>query len=419
MMSDPKAAKSDDQVGEANSPELTAHSTDQPTSLPPPLPMAAKPAKSSGLPRPYVALWGAAAVVSMGYLAVAITAPGLIGMEAAEKNDQAIMAENTSTNSGGSSTHARPSDRELEENLTRARMEIAKLRTELTSRDQDSAKPAKPFAIENVKTSVATVQPTAPQETAPKITEETGSVIPPAPTDNGSDVVTPTLINQKPVETSTIASSASAEPKATDTPAPAAASVAAAAENAAEEKSIAKATLLNGTPDPKPSAIETGSIRIPPPPVRGPARPQKLVQPVALQSPSVVKSALPDLTQARNAAAQAGAAAAKPVAAFAAPVIERAPQPPATSAGLGLRLARGASLEAIRLTWSLMNERHGAVLAGLEPRYVLVPGPNPSQPLYQLIAGPLIGAGEALQKCQDVSARGLPCEIGEYAGNAL
>ena len=413
MMSDPKAAKSDDKVGEANSPELTGQTTGQPTTLPPPLPMAAKPAKSSGLPRPYVALWGAAAVVSMGYLAVAIAAPGLIGLDGVEKNDQAIMAENTSANSGGSSTHARPSDRELEENLTRARMEIAKLRTELTSRDQDTAKPAKPFSIENVKTSVAPVTQTEPQNKEPQIAQETDSGVPSAPIADASDVVTPTLINQKPVETSTIASSASAEPKASETPPPAAASVAAAAENAAEEKTIAKATLLNGTPDPKPSAIETGSIRIPPPPIRGPARPQKLVQPVALQSPSVVKSALPDLKQAK-------AAPAKPVAAFAAPVIERAPQPPpATSAGLGLRLARGASLEAIRLTWNLMNERHGAVLAGLEPRYVLVPGPSPSQPLYQLIAGPLIGAGEALQKCQDVSARGLPCEIGEYAGNAL
>ena len=393
----------------------------QPTAMPPPLPMAARPAKSLSLPKPYVVLWGAAAVVSMGYLTIAIAAPSLIGLDATADGDRPIVADSRQSPSAGSSTHARASDRELEENLTRARMEIAKLRTELTSREREEAKAATPFSIENVKTNAAEIPSpaTAAQDAKAeeaqiaagedKIALEADKSAPLAP--EAADSATPptTIINQKPVVTSTLAANDPATPASTKVPTPAPSNVAAAAANAAEEKTIAKATLLNGTQEPASSPIETGSIRIPPPPVRGPERPrtvaQKPVQTAALQKPSVVTSPLPDVSQARRAAAQAGTAAAKPVAAFTAPVIERAAPPPAATTGLGLRLARGASLEAIRLTWSLMNERHGAVLSGLEPRYVLVPGPTPSQPLYQLIAGPLIGAGESLA---EVSGRQRP-----------
>jgi hypothetical protein len=84
---------------------------------------------------------------------------------------------------------------------------------------------------------------------------------------------------------------------------------------------------------------------------------------------------------------------------------------PAPSAVL---LASGPSLEALRLSWSLLNERHKPTLKALEPRVVTVePGSH------QLLAGPIASAAAAQKVCATLKARGVACQTADFKGDAL
>jgi hypothetical protein len=83
-------------------------------------------------------------------------------------------------------------------------------------------------------------------------------------------------------------------------------------------------------------------------------------------------------------------------------------------ASAGVLLARGPSLDALRLSWSLLNERHKGTLKAMEPRVVEVePGS------YQLVAGPVANPAEALKVCSALKARGVSCQATDFRGNAL
>ncbi len=77
-------------------------------------------------------------------------------------------------------------------------------------------------------------------------------------------------------------------------------------------------------------------------------------------------------------------------------------------------LARGPSLDALRLSWSLLNERHRTALKSLEPRVVQVePGS------YQLLAGPIANPADALKVCVTLKARGVACQAADFKGDGL
>lgn len=95
---------------------------------------------------------------------------------------------------------------------------------------------------------------------------------------------------------------------------------------------------------------------------------------------------------------------------FGAPVVTRSANP------VGIRLTAGPSVDALRLSWLLMSERYGADLGGLQPRYVV--GNTPAAP-YALIAGPFANNDEAQRTCGSLIAKGIPCSVDSYAGNAL
>jgi hypothetical protein len=85
---------------------------------------------------------------------------------------------------------------------------------------------------------------------------------------------------------------------------------------------------------------------------------------------------------------------------------------------VALQLATGPSLDALRLSWSLLQERHRGQLGRLEPR--VVRGTEPGQPAYRLIAGPLTSAGEARRLCSQLKARRAQCEVAEsFDGEGL
>jgi uncharacterized coiled-coil protein SlyX len=77
-------------------------------------------------------------------------------------------------------------------------------------------------------------------------------------------------------------------------------------------------------------------------------------------------------------------------------------------------LARGPSLDALRLSWSLLNERHKSSLGALEPRVVTTePG------THQLVAGPFASSADAAKACATLKSRGVTCQPAEFKGEGL
>ncbi len=87
--------------------------------------------------------------------------------------------------------------------------------------------------------------------------------------------------------------------------------------------------------------------------------------------------------------------------------------PPASPAGV--EIASGPSLEALRLNWSLLADRHAPQLKNLEARYTSV---GEGQP-YQLIAGPISSTDDAKRVCAQLQAKRVACRVTGFGGNAL
>ena len=84
-------------------------------------------------------------------------------------------------------------------------------------------------------------------------------------------------------------------------------------------------------------------------------------------------------------------------------------------APVALQLATGNTVEALRLTWQLLSERHRAQLKSLEPRYVGGPGGT----TFALVAGPVATREEAQRLCGTFKARRVACTVADYAGEPL
>lgn len=90
---------------------------------------------------------------------------------------------------------------------------------------------------------------------------------------------------------------------------------------------------------------------------------------------------------------------------------------PASDA-FAVRLDAGPSLDALRLRWSVLNDRHRDALGGLEPRYLK--SGSAVAPSYELLAGPIASVDEASRICSQLQARRVPCSVGgPFAGEAL
>lgn len=83
----------------------------------------------------------------------------------------------------------------------------------------------------------------------------------------------------------------------------------------------------------------------------------------------------------------------------------------------GVELARGPSREAIRLSWDLMTERHGPLLAGLDSRYVAMRRVEDAR--FRLIAGPVTTLAEAVQLCARLASVSLACRPTAFSGAQL
>lgn len=132
------------------------------------------------------------------------------------------------------------------------------------------------------------------------------------------------------------------------------------------------------------------------------------------------------------AAAAPAAAPAKPAAPAAAkPATPAAPaksietgsieQPkagaPVKPAPVGVLLATGPSLDSLRLSWQILNDRHGTTMKQLQPRYVV--SGKADERTYGLVAGPLANVAAAKDVCKTMSDNGISCEVSQYRGNAF
>ena len=95
----------------------------------------------------------------------------------------------------------------------------------------------------------------------------------------------------------------------------------------------------------------------------------------------------------------------------------KAPAPKPAKSPIGVLLATGPSVDALRLNWSILTDRHSDAVKNLNPRYVV--SGNANDRSYGLVAGPVGSTTEAANVCKLMEKRGVPCEISLYRGNAL
>lgn len=116
-------------------------------------------------------------------------------------------------------------------------------------------------------------------------------------------------------------------------------------------------------------------------------------------------------TPAEIAAAVTAQAATTLSAPAAKPVEARPKGPP-----LGLWVGTGPSLDAVRLSWQLLQEGNKGTLKALEARFVESSGDPPA---YQLIAGPVATREEANKACERLRAKQSRCTVIPFTGQPL
>jgi hypothetical protein len=90
---------------------------------------------------------------------------------------------------------------------------------------------------------------------------------------------------------------------------------------------------------------------------------------------------------------------------------------PVKPAPVGVLLATGPSVDALRLSWSIINDRHGAAVKDLHPRYVV--SGKADERTYGLVAGPLETVADAKAMCKTMTENGVACEVSQYRGIAF
>lgn len=154
-------------------------------------------------------------------------------------------------------------------------------------------------------------------------------------------------------------------------------------------------------------AVQSQQIATPPKAASAPAQP-KVINAAADAIPGALVTGSVVDPPAKIAATPAKAA--EPIN-FGPAVVKPAPKP------LAIQLSSGASVDSLRLSWSLLSDRHGDTLKNLQARYVT--NGDAANPNFDLIAGPIKTKAEAQRVCKALSSKGVPCSIGDFKGDAL
>jgi hypothetical protein len=294
-----------------------------------------RPVRRTELPSAYVALYAIIAAGALGFLALDMTRPDIvgnalaslgIGEQAAGGVEARVVADLKGEALG------------LRQNVGQLQIDVAKLRNDMqASEEHGAALAGRVAALEKAAETAATA-------TAPVAAAEPAPVAPPRKT-----------AAAKAAEARRAALAAAAAAKGAALP------PAAAAEAVSGAAPVAPALLNRGAA--AASSIETGSL---------------------------------------------GASAA-PVS-FGPAVVTPAAKP------LAVMIGSGASLDALRLSWSLLTDRNKDTLANLEARYVQS---GEGDVGYGLLAGPIKSQADAKRICKALEARGTGCRISDFGGNAL
>jgi hypothetical protein len=84
----------------------------------------------------------------------------------------------------------------------------------------------------------------------------------------------------------------------------------------------------------------------------------------------------------------------------------------------GLVLDSAPNLDALRLKWAFLNQRHAALIGDLEARYQV--SNRPAGTSYRLLAGPVASAEEARRICAILRAQKVTCSVAAaFSGSSL
>jgi hypothetical protein len=89
----------------------------------------------------------------------------------------------------------------------------------------------------------------------------------------------------------------------------------------------------------------------------------------------------------------------------------------AKPAQVALLLGSAPSVDAVKLNWSILNDRHADAVRDLHPRYV-AQGKG-AERTYALLAGPVASPEQAKTLCKLMVDRGFACEVSTYRGTAF
>ncbi|MCB1506551.1 MAG: hypothetical protein KDJ47_16370 [Hyphomicrobiaceae bacterium] len=345
----------------------------------------------------YYSLWAVLALAA-GIYVVAMTAKPAVLLDWFPALGRSLSQPQG--NDARSANMPTPETIQLRKTLIATQTEVRRLRGLLAQRDADLR--AKDLSMGEIKRELEAARKSAagPRSTATDtaandapngaLVAADASAEPPARLAATAPGATPAaprtfeLVNATPKDTAPTQTAAAepapeiAIPPPARRPAEVAARIAAAQKSAGPIKQIVRATLpVTPGGEPRSSGIETGSV----------------ASPLALQA-AKPKPADP---------------VTDPIA-FGPAVVTR------SQAQVGVRLTAGPSIDALRLSWSLMTDRHGSALGALEPRYVT--GSSPSAP-YSLVAGPLQSENAAHNLCAELISKGIPCSVDAFTGNAL
>lgn len=359
----------------------------------------------SGRRAGYLLSWGVLALAAGVYLAGVVLKPQFL-IDMFPVMDR-MLTQPQGNDQNRSATIAEV--QKLRATLRDAQTEVSRLRQELG--DRDARVKAAELRIAGLEKELASVR-------GGGAATETSSIAPPAAS---TASVSPQAASA-PKVTVADASNEDAEASkrvlagAIGAPQDATSSTPAAAVGAPRSFELVNGAIVDAQGAPSVAAAQPGAEVELPLPGRKPAvalkrKPTPIAQ---IVRPTIaIKPAPANAIETGSVAAGAAATETKSTAEsimFGAPVVTHTANP------VGIRLTAGPSVDALRLSWLMMSERYGADLGGLQPRYVV--GNTPAAP-YALIAGPFANNDEAQRTCGSLIAKGIPCSVDSYAGNAL
>jgi hypothetical protein len=83
----------------------------------------------------------------------------------------------------------------------------------------------------------------------------------------------------------------------------------------------------------------------------------------------------------------------------------------------GIVIGRSDSLETLRLRWGELSTRNSADLSGLSARYKLAADGRQSP--FSLLAGPFDSPAAAQRACANLRAKGVACQMSDFAGSSF